>query len=385
MNIYSETSVQHRRELHRRAGVGFELKETTDYIITVLRNCGYTPKNIGKSSIIAVKNGKTNEYVLLRADMDALPIREETNLPFKSNNGCMHACGHDMHAAMLLTAAEALANEDTEKGTVFLFQAAEETLQGAEEILESKALDEFNIVCCLTVHVLLGLPFKSGTVILPPSGVVAPGADVLQFYITGKSSHGSTPHLGKNAIFPSIDIIGAVNNMLNTEIPPLAFWHLNWGCIQAGNTANVVAEKAVLKCNFRYFDPDVRSIAFEKIQRIVRGVALTSGCDIEFTRIGGCPPLKNDDNIIKKVKARLSENNFDFIDAEELNSQDSNTLGGSEDFAHFSEKYPSLLLSICAGNRDSGYPMPLHTPNTDFDENALSVGWRYFYTMAKKL
>lgn len=385
MNIYDDIVITHRRELHRRPETGFNLSETSKYITDTLTHSGYLTRIIGKSSIIAVKESECDEYVLLRADMDALPIREETNLPFKSNSGCMHACGHDMHAAMLLTAAEALANEDTEKGVVFLFQAAEETLQGAEEILKSKALDEFNIACCLTVHVLLGLPFKSGTVILPPSGVVAPGANVLQFDITGKSSHGSTPHLGKNAIFPSIDIIGAVNNMLNTEIPPLAFRHLNWGCIQAGNTANVVAEKGVLKCNFRYFDPDVRSIALEKIQRIVRGVALTSGCDIEFTRIGGCPPLKNDDNIIKRVKARLSENNFDFIDAEELNSQDSNTLGGSEDFAHFSEKYPSLLLSICAGNRDSGYPMPLHTPNTDFDENALSVGWRYFYTMAKKL
>ena len=118
MNIYDDIAITHRRELHRRAETGFNLSETIKYITDVLMRFGYLPRIIGKSSIIAVKRGECDEFILLRADMDALPIAEKTNLPFKSINGCMHACGHDMHAAMLLTAAETLANVKTKKGII---------------------------------------------------------------------------------------------------------------------------------------------------------------------------------------------------------------------------------------------------------------------------
>ena len=384
MNIYDDISVKHRRELHKRAEVGFELKETVKYISDTLRQAGYTPKIIGKSSIIAVKKGKCDEYILLRADMDALPIREETNLPFKSINGCMHACGHDMHAAMLLTAAEALASFQTKKGIIFLFQAAEETLEGAREILQTE-LSNYNIVYCLTVHVLVGLPFKTGTLIIPPSGVVAPGADVFLFEISGKSSHGSAPHLGKSAVFAAIDIIEAINRALSFELPPKAFRHINWGVFRAGTAANVVSENAVLECNFRYFDPAIREDAIGKIRRVLSGIEIASGCKISFKIKGGCPALQNNSTVIKAVQEALYEEPLDFISADELSNSGSNVMGGSEDFAHFSEKYPSLLVSICAGNEENGYTAPLHTPKTDFDEDALSVGWRYFYTMAQKL
>ena len=385
MNIYDDIAVKHRRELHKRAEVGFELKETVKYISDALRQAGYRPQTIGKSSVVAVKSGECNEHILLRADMDALSIAEETNLPFKSINGCMHACGHDMHAAMLLTAAEALVSVQTKKGIIFLFQAAEETLEGAREILQNGELSDYNIVYCLTVHVLIGLPFKTGTLIIPPSGVVAPGADVFLFEINGKSSHGSTPHLGKSAVYAAIDIINAINRALSFELSPMAFRHINWGVFHAGTAANVVAENALLECNFRYFDPAIREDAIGKIRRVLSGIEIASGCKISFKIKGGCPTLQNNSTVIKAVQKALYEEHLDFISADELSNSGSNVMGGSEDFAHFSEKYPSLLVSICAGNEENGYTAPLHTPKTDFDEDALSIGWRYFYTLAQKL
>ena len=385
MNMYDDIAITHRRELHRRAETGFNLSETSKYITDTLTHSGYLPRIIGKSSIIAVKESECDEYVLLRADMDALPIREETNLPFKSINGCMHACGHDMHAAMLLTAAEALSKAKTKKGIIFLFQAAEETLEGANKVIKSGKLYKYNIVNCLTVHVILGLPFKVGTLILPPSGVVAPGADVLSFEITGKSSHGSTPHLGKNAIFAAIDIIDLTNRVLSFELPPMVFKHINWGVFRSGIAANVVPESAVLECNFRYFNPAVHKDVIDKIQKTIQSIEVTSGCKIKFTRKGGCPPLQNSNAVAEKVKSILCAEGVNFISADELEGKSSSGVGGSEDFAHFSVQYPSLLVSICAGNEEGGYASPLHTSKTDFDEAALSVGWRYFYTMAQKL
>ena len=164
---FDELVVAHRRNLHQYAEVGFDLPKTREYITQNLSRIGYEPKTIGNGSIIATIRGDKDEYILLRADMDALPIPEETNLPFKCINGCMHACGHDMHTAMLLTAAEVLQNTSHKKGIIFLFQAAEENLQGANNVIESGALDAYKISFAIAVHVLVGLDYAPGKLVIP--------------------------------------------------------------------------------------------------------------------------------------------------------------------------------------------------------------------------
>ncbi len=385
---FDKIAVEHRRRLHERAEVGFALSQTTKYITENLANAGYITKLIGKGSILATEVGEHEEYVLLRADMDALPMMEETNLPFSSNNGRMHACGHDMHAAMLLSAAEALAYNKARKrhGVILLFQAAEESLQGASDVLESGELDKYNIIFAVTVHVLLGLPYNAGTLVLPPEGTVAPGADVLNIEIKGKSSHGSTPHLGKSSIYPAIDIIEQTNRMLSLEFSPMQIRHINWGYFHGGNEANIVAEKTELRANFRYFEQQVRDKAINRIKEITKSAAVIGGCNSKLEIVGGCPPLINSKHLLSRIESIIEKEGLDYIKAKELQSTGiAKSLGGSEDFAHFSNKYDSALISICAGNKETGHLATLHTSKTDFHEDALKCGWRFFYSMAVHL
>ena len=387
MTEFDQRAIMHREMLHQNAEVGFNLTKTSGYIVSKLKNAGYTPVVIGKGSIFARTSGSFEKYILLRADMDALPISEETNLPFKSNNGCMHACGHDMHAAMLLTAAERISEQsNNENGVIFLFQAAEESLKGARDVIDSGMLDKYNVCYAITVHVVLGLKYKPGTLLLPPSGTVAPGAEVIEIEIEGKSSHGSTPHLGRSSLYPAIDIIEMTNRMLLNEFPPTEIRHINWGMMCSGKEANIVAESTKLKANFRYFDTQVREKAISRIRVITETVSKLHGCKSQFKLIGGCPPLSNDADTLSKVEKIIKSNSFDYVSVSEIKkSNNDKQLGGSEDFAHYTKKYPSALISICAGNESTGHPYTLHTAKTDFHIDALKSGWSLFYALANEL
>ena len=385
-NQYDSIVMSHRRHLHNIPEIGFDLPQTTKYILDTLSRMGYAPKIIGNGSIITSITGATDEFILLRADMDALPMQEETNLPFKSINGCMHACGHDMHISMLLTAAEVIRSIPRNKGVVFLFQAAEEILKGANDAIESKELEDYNICCAITVHVLPGLDFLPGTLVIPPSGFVAPGSDVLSIALIGKSSHGSTPHTGINSIYPALDIIETTNRMLMTEFAPSDLKFINWGLISGGREANIIPEKTSIKGNFRYFDQRVEEKALMRIKEIADSVSALNHCRCDFVIDGRCPPLHNNATLLEKIKVILLNNNFNYITADELKKEKkSSELGGSEDFAHFSNRYPSALISICAGSKSTGHAHTLHHPKTDFHENALLSGWRFFTAIAKEI
>ena len=381
---YDKKAIEHRRNLHIIPEIGFDLYKTREYILNVLRNSGYDPCIVGHGSIIAVNNETSDEYVLLRADMDALPIKEETNLQYKSTNGCMHACGHDMHTAMLLTAAEniAIKPQNKKRGIIFLFQAAEETLQGANDVLNSGVLEEYNITAAITIHVLLGLNFNAGTIIIPPDGIIAPGSDVLEVEFVGKSSHGSTPHLGVNSIYSAMDYINLTNRILCTNFSATSVKSLNWAYFKGGTGTNIVAENTKILGNFRYIDDHVRNKFIKETNDILSGIKTISGCEGSTRLIGGCPPLSNDKRLLNRINTILKTKNFDLINAQQIKQQSINNLGGSEDFAHFSRKYPSALISICAGFGGDTTTEKLHTPNTLFNENALFPGWRLFESIA---
>ena len=191
-----DTLISLRRQLHRTAGAGFDIPETLSIVQKELEKLGLAFQNCGKAGLVATITGKKpGKVFLLRADMDALPIREESGEDFASDNGCMHACGHDMHTAMLLTAAKLLKeHEDTLCGTVkLMFQPAEELLEGAKNMVESGVLNDPRPDAAMMVHVMTGTPFMPGTVVVSGPGESAPAADYFTINIQGVGCHGSSP------------------------------------------------------------------------------------------------------------------------------------------------------------------------------------------------
>lgn len=181
--------IETRRYLHSNPETGFELTKTLKFIETELINMGYEPIHCGKAGIIAIAGGKKQgKTFLIRGDMDALPIREETELEFASQNGCMHACGHDMHTAMMLGAAKLLKKHENEiNGTIkLMFQPAEEIFEGSNDMIENGLLENPKVDAALMIHVMPSSPFKTGTVIVSSPGVSAPAADYFEIKAQGK-------------------------------------------------------------------------------------------------------------------------------------------------------------------------------------------------------
>ncbi|MBQ8403870.1 MAG: amidohydrolase, partial [Clostridia bacterium] len=198
----AEEFTEIRRYIHAHAEVGFDLPHTVEKVREVLGLLGYEPKSCGKAGILADIGGeKGGASILLRADMDALPMKEETELPFAAENGNMHACGHDMHTAMLLCAAKLLKAHESELcGKVTLmFQPAEETLSGAKDMIDAGVLEEAGAEAALMLHVFAGTGVETGKIIVPPHGVSAPAADYFEITVHGKGCHGATPQKGKDA------------------------------------------------------------------------------------------------------------------------------------------------------------------------------------------
>ncbi|MBP3485721.1 MAG: amidohydrolase, partial [Oscillospiraceae bacterium] len=189
-----QTILADRRELHRHAETGFDLKKTLPYVKQQLTDMGLAPVECGKAGLTALVGGKRpGKVFLLRADMDALPIREEADVPFACQDGTMHACGHDLHTAMLLGAARLLkAHEDEIEGTVkLMFQPAEEIFEGSHDMIEAGLLEDPKVDAALMIHVMAGMPFPAGTVVVSAPGVSAPAADYFEIRVQGKGCHGS--------------------------------------------------------------------------------------------------------------------------------------------------------------------------------------------------
>ena len=201
--------IEHRRYLHQNAEIGFDLSKTCSYVRSVLKSIGCEVFNCGSCGVYTVI-GKNNldKCVLLRADMDALPINEEADISFKSNSN-MHACGHDMHTAMLLGAAEIIKNHEKElkRPVKLLFQPAEETLEGAKNMIESEILLNPQVKSAFMLHCLVNTPLKVGTIIINSGGISAPSADYFEIKVTGKGGLGAMPNSGIDPIICSANII----------------------------------------------------------------------------------------------------------------------------------------------------------------------------------
>lgn len=377
-NLHKQT-IERRRVLHACAETGFAVKNTLHYIKKQLTAMGYTPQKCGRAGLIATV-GQGKKCLLLRADIDGLPIKEETGLDYASKTGNMHACGHDMHTAMLLSCAQALKqSEDKLKNKVkLLFQPAEELLSGAKDCIENGVLETPKVDAGMMLHMLPNLPFPSGTLIFS-KGIVAPGADFFTVKIIGKSTHGASPEKGVDALSVTAKILVGLEGICAREFPAFSGTVLTVGSCHAGTVGNVIAGESIFEGSFRSFDENLRERTKKRIKEIVQGTAKTYGAkgSVQFT--SGCPALKNDEKWTDFVFSTLKKSLADKVIAPE-NTQKS--VGGSEDFAYFSQMIPSIMIGVSAGEEKDGYAYPLHHPKVRFDETAMQNGVLALYQTA---
>ena len=385
-NLQTELS-EYRRWLHQNAEVGFSLEKTQSFVKEKLTEMGYTPKECGRAGILAVL-GKENakQAVLLRADMDALPLRERTGLSFACKSGNMHACGHDMHTAMLLGAARLLKEyaRRLPYAVKLLFQPAEEILQGARDCIESGALENPSVIAALTVHVMTGVPLPIGTLVIPAAGVGAPAADYFTVEISGKSCHGSAPQNGVDALNVAAHIFIALQEISAREIPVSSLAVLTVGKLYGGSAGNAIADCAVLEGTLRALDEETRAFIKNRLKELVCGIAKSFRAKAKVRFSGGCPTLVNHEEICARLK-KCAGQVFDerqIIYADELSSGVRNRSGGSEDFAYISQKTPSAMFALSAGGKEKGESYPLHHPKVDFDERVLPLGAALFAAFA---
>lgn len=390
-----DTIISNRRYLHSHPETGFDLTETKAYVKQQLTDMGYEPAECGRAGLIAVAGGKKEGKVfMLRADMDALPIREEADVEFASSNGRMHACGHDMHTSMLLGAARLLKqHEDEIQGTVkLMFQPAEEIFEGSNDMIESGLLKNPDVDAALMIHVMAGMPFPAGTVIVSSPGVSAPGADIFQIKVKGKGCHGSMPNMGVDPLNTAAHILIALQEINSREISVMDQAVLTIGTMNAGSAPNVIPDVVTMGGSLRTYDGEVRDYIKKRLSEIASGIAQTFRAEAEVTFTSGCPSLVNDKEISlsceKYVKELLGPGKA--FSVEELNAMGgggkSSKSAGSEDFAYISQEVPSVMLALAAGQPDKGYCYPQHHPMVKFDEEALAGGSAvYAYTAMRWL
>lgn len=370
--------VEIRRHLHKNAETEFDLNETVKYVKSKLSEYGCSYCDCGKNGVVCLLGDKhKDKCFLLRADMDALPVGEQSNLDFACENGNMHACGHDMHTAMLLGAAKLLKMHENElQGQVkLMFQPAEEILAGAKNMIDNGVLSDPEPQAALMIHVMAGLPVKTGTVIVSSGGVGAPAADYFTINIQGKGCHGSTPQQGIDALTIASHILIGLQEISARELGVSDEALVTIGSLHGGTAGNVIADTAVLQGTLRAYDDTVRDNIKKRIVEIAEGIGVSYRGKVCVTYGSGCPTLKNDEQLSKTAEAFLREllGEHNIVTTSEIGARSSRS-GGSEDFSYVSQQVPSLMLALAAGEPENGFQYPQHHPKVLFDESVLTIG-----------
>lgn len=360
-----------RRDFHKHPELGFREQRTSEIIARELTDLGLKIQTgVAETGVVAVLDGgKPGPVVLIRADMDALPIQEETNAEFASiNPGVMHACGHDGHTAILLTVAKILhAHQNEFAGTVkFVFQPAEEGLGGAERMIIDGVLKDPIPDVTLALHLWNDKPV--GWIGVSQSSSMA-GAEIFKIKIRGKGGHGAAPHLAVDPILASAQIINALQSISSRNIPPLKSAVVSVCTINGGEAFNVIPQEVLLAGTIRTFDVDVRDKVLERFEVIVYGMAETMGCtaEIELNRL--TPAVINNSEISSRIQ-KVANTLYPSADVDTSND----TTMGSEDMAFMMEMVPGCFFFIGSANSKKHLDASHHHPLFDFDEQALSIG-----------
>lgn len=383
VNKYTDYSIRIRRQLHQNPELGMFEFETAKLIETELIKIGLEVKaGIGKNGVVGLLRGKKDgKTIALRADMDALSIEENTGLSFKSKNkGIMHACGHDAHVSILLGVAKILYEiKDEICGNIkFVFQPAEECNPdgGARFMIDDGILEDPKVDAAIALHVW-DLPLgKIGT----KPGVIMAQSDRVLIKIKGKSCHGSSPHLGTDAILAASYVVTSMQSIISRNIDPLNSAVITVGKINGGYRDNVVADEVTMEATVRSFDKKTAEMLPIRIEDVIKGVCQITGCDYEYNYEYGYPYVYNDDELTVKVLSSL-KNSFSDDSIVVLDKP----ATGAEDFAFFSHKVPSVLLWLGGKSPKNKDSFLLHNPNFLLDEDCIPIGIKAMSSLALNL
>ena len=358
-----------RRDIHMNPELGMEEFRTRDKIIDYLESFGIEYKKIANTGVLGIIRGKSEgKTVALRADIDALPIQDEKDLPYKSTvPGKMHACGHDAHTTVLLGAARLLKEmEDEISGNVKLFfQPAEETVGGAKPMIEEGAMENPRVDAVFGLHVA---PEITVGEIGVKYGRMNASSDGIRIIIRGNSAHGASPQGGIDAIVIASSVVSSLQTIVSRNVGPLDSAVLTIGKINGGTQANIIADKVELVGTLRTLDPEIRAKVKEKIKKITTKTAESMDGRAEIIINEGYIALINDDDMVDIVK----EGSEKILGSDKVRILENPSLG-VEDFSYFAAAAPSAFFRL--GTRTKGEDMiNAHHPLFDIDEKSLSIG-----------
>jgi amidohydrolase len=369
-----------RRDLHMYPEIGLEEVRTSGIVAERLRAIGFEDvrTGIGGTGVKAVlRGGRPGKTLLLRADMDALPIEEETGLEFRSKNpGMMHACGHDGHTSILLGVARLLhRHRDTLPGTVvFCFQPAEEGRGGARKMMADGIMEDPRVDAALGLH--LWSPFALGTV-MALDGPTMAGIDVFRVKIQGRGGHGALPHTTVDALMIAAQIVTTLQSVVSREVDPVSPAVISAATLHAGGTAhNIIADSATFSGSVRWFDQGTGDLLAERIPALISGMAQSLRATAEVEYVRGGPPLVNDPQMAAIVREVAGE----IVGTSNLLSGP--RIMASEDYALFAQRVPSTYFFVGAGNEADGIVYDHHHPKFDIDERSLSLAVELMATSA---
>ena len=363
--------IEWRRHLHAHPELSYQEFQTSAFVQEKLKQLDIPFQVMSTTGVVGLIEGKNpdSRIVALRADMDALPITEETALPYKSmNEGVMHACGHDVHTACLLGAAQILQTSRADwSGTVkLIFQPGEEKNPGGASLLIRDGVLENpkpEAIVALHVNTLLEAGKASFR-----SGKVMASADELYFTIKGKGGHAASPHLTVDPILISAHLITALQQLISRHNQPFNPTVLSITSIQGGTATNVIPEQVKLMGTFRAMDENWRKEAHEKIRRLSVDLVRSMGGELDLHIDVGYPCVHNDE----KVNEACRQLSVDYIGNDQVSETELRM--GAEDFGYYAQQIPACFFRLGTRNESKGIIHGVHTPRFDVDESALEVG-----------
>ena len=375
MNYYEralelkDETIANRRHIHKNAETGLDLPKTKAYVMKKLTEYGLEPKDCGYG--VTATLGKGGKVLLLRADMDALPMPEESGEEFACPTGKeAHTCGHDFHAAMLLTAAKMLKEkEDTLEGTIkFMFQPAEETFEGSKNMIENGILENPPVDAALAYHVSPG-KMPIGLFMYNDKDTMMYSVDGFKITIHGKGSHGAYPHVGVDPINIGVHIHLALQELIARESDPTHSCVLTIGQFAGGTAANIIPETAVLQGTIRTNKPEARELLVRRMKEVAEKTAAVYNGTVDIEMISEVPPLICNPKLTDEVVGYMQE-----LGIPGLTPYPGISASASEDFAVIAEKVPSTFMYLSAGYLDERGQYPAHHPKAQFNEDVCPIG-----------
>lgn len=375
MNYYEralelkDETIANRRHIHKNAETGLDLPKTKAYVMKKLTEYGLEPKDCGYG--VTATLGKGGKVLLLRADMDALPMPEESGEEFACPTGKeAHTCGHDFHAAMLLTAAKMLKEkEDTLEGTIkFMFQPAEETFEGSKNMIENGILENPPVDAALAYHVSPG-KMPIGLFMYNDKDTMMYSVDGFKITIHGKGSHGAYPHVGVDPINIGVHIHLALQELIARESDPTHSCVLTIGQFAGGTAANIIPETVVLQGTIRTNKPEARELLVRRMKEVAEKTAAVYNGTVDIEMISEVPPLICNPKLTDEVVGYMQE-----LGIPGLTPYPGISASASEDFAVIAEKVPSTFMYLSAGYLDERGQYPAHHPKAQFNEDICPIG-----------